>query len=136
MAAQLSDNLESEQKGERFTLIDPPRVPERPSSPNRPMLMSLGFLLALAAGLGTVALLESRDGSVRNRRELELMLEVPPLAILPLMLTNADRARLRWQRHCALAGTVGVFALALILTHLFYRPLDVLWYEAVRTIKG
>jgi polysaccharide biosynthesis transport protein len=136
MEAKLSDNLESEQKGERFTLIDPPRVPERPTSPNRPLLISIGLLLALAAGLGIAALLESRDGSVRNRRELELMLEVPPLAILPLMLTRADRARLRWQRSFAIAGTVGVFAFALLMTHLFYRPLDVLWYEAIRTIRG
>ena len=36
----------------------------------------------------------------------------------------------------AIAGTVGVFAFALLMTHLFYRPLDVLWYEAIRTIRG
>jgi uncharacterized protein involved in exopolysaccharide biosynthesis len=136
MEAKLSQNLESEQKGERFTLIDPPLVAEQPSSPNRPLLVCLGLVLALAAGLGTIAILESRDGSVRSRRELELLLEVPPLAILPLMLTAADRARQRRQRRFALLGTAGAFALALVLTHLFYRPLDVLWVEAMRTISG
>jgi uncharacterized protein involved in exopolysaccharide biosynthesis len=136
MEAKLSDNLESEQKGERFTLIDPPRVPERPASPNRSLLICLGFVLALAAGVAMVLLLESRDGSVRNRRELEWLLEVPPLAILPLILTDADRNRQRWQRRSAALGVVGVFALALVLTHLFYRPLDVLWYETLRVIQG
>jgi uncharacterized protein involved in exopolysaccharide biosynthesis len=136
MEAKLSENLESEQKGERFTLIDPPLVPEQPSSPNRPLLVSLGLMLALAVGLATVAILESRDGSVRDRQELELLLDVPPLAVLPLMLTAADRARQRRQRRFAVLGTAGAFALALVLTHLFYRPLDVLWVEAIRTING
>jgi succinoglycan biosynthesis transport protein ExoP len=136
MEAKLSDNLESEQKGERFTLIDPPRVPERPTSPNRVLLICLGIALAFGTGVVMLQVLESRDDSVRNRRELELMLEVPPLAILPLMLTRADRRRQRWHQSMAVAGVAGVFAVVLVLTHLFYRPLDVLWYEAIRTIKG
>ncbi len=136
MEAKLSENLEDEQKGERFTLIDPPLPPQQPSSPNRPLLMGLGLALALASALGTVVLLESRDHSVRNRRELEWLLQVPPLAILPLMESAADRARQRRQRRFALLGAVGVFALALVLTHLFYRPLDVLWAVAMRNISG
>lgn len=136
MEAKLSDNLESEQKGERFTLIDPPRVPEQPASPNRVVLACLGVVLALASGLGMAALLEHRDHSVRSRSELERMLDVPPLAILPLILTKADRRRRRWHQGLAAAGTVGAFAVVLVLTHLFYRPLDVLWYETLRTIRG
>jgi hypothetical protein len=136
MGAKLSENLEDEQKGERFTLIDPPLPPQQPASPNRPLLMALGLVLALGSGVGTVFLLESRDPSVRNRRELEWLLEVPPLAILPLVETIADRARQRRQRRFALLGTVGAFALALVLTHLFYRPLDVLWAVAMRKMSG
>jgi succinoglycan biosynthesis transport protein ExoP len=136
MEAKLSDNLESEQKGERFTLIDPPRVPEQSATPNRTLLVCMGIVLALAAGIGMVALLESRDGSVRGRRELELMLGVPPLAILPLIRTHADISRQRWVRGSALAGAVAVFALALVLTHLFYRPLDVLWFETLHAVQG
>jgi succinoglycan biosynthesis transport protein ExoP len=136
MGAKLSENLEDEQKGERFTLIDPPLPPQQPASPNRPLLMALGLVLALASGVGSVALLEGRDDSVRNRRELEWLLEVPPLAILPMVETRADRARQRRQRQFALLGTVGVFALALVLTHLLYRPLDVLWAVAMRKLSG
>jgi succinoglycan biosynthesis transport protein ExoP len=136
MEAKLSQNLESEQKGERFTLIDPPLVPEKPSSPDRPLLIFLGLVLALAAGSGTVATLERRDGSVRSRQELESLLDVAPLAILPFMLTAADRARQRRERRLALVGTAGAFVLALALTHVLYRPLDVLWIEALRTVSG
>jgi uncharacterized protein involved in exopolysaccharide biosynthesis len=136
MAAKLSETLEDEQKGERFTLIEPPQLPEQPITPNRPALVVGGFVIALASGLLTVVLLESTDGSVRNRRELETLLEVPPLAILPHVQTLADRARQRRYRRLTLLGTVGAFALALILTHLLYRPLDMLWYAAVHRLGG
>jgi uncharacterized protein involved in exopolysaccharide biosynthesis len=136
MGAKLSENLEDEQKGERFTLIDPPLPPQQPFSPNRSLLLLLGSTLALAAGLGTVGLLEIGDHSVRNRRELELLLAVPPLAILPVVLTRADLARTRRQRRLTVLGTVSAFALALVLTHLFYRPLDVLWVVAMRKLGG
>jgi len=136
MSAKLSENLEDEQKGERFTLIDPPLAPQEPTSPNRNLLLGLGFVAAILAGLLTVVLLESSDGTVRNRRELEALLEVPPLAILPLVHTSADRARRVRHRRYVLAGAAGVFALALVLTHLFYRPLDLLWDAALHRLSG
>jgi succinoglycan biosynthesis transport protein ExoP len=136
MAAKLSENLEDEQKGERFTLIDPPLVPEEPSSPNRKLLIGAGVVLAVAAGLLTVALLESTDHTVKSRGELEALLEVPPLAVLPLMETRADRARQRRRRWLALAATTGGCTLALLLTHWLYRPLDVLWDSALRRLMG
>lgn len=136
MDAKISQNMEDEQKGERFTLIDPPLVPEQPTSPNRHMLLLLGVMMALAAGLGMVALLESRDHSVRNRRDLELLLQVPPLAILPRMVTRGELLRQRWRRRLTLMGGVAVIAIMLVLTNLFYRPLDVLWDVAWRRMGG
>ena len=64
------------------------------------------------------------------------LLEVPPLAILPLVHTSADRARRVRHRRYVLAGAVGAFALALVLTHLFYRPLDLLWDAALHRLSG
>ena len=50
MSAELAKNLESEQKGERFTLIQPPELPIQPVSPNRVALVLLGAILAVGAG--------------------------------------------------------------------------------------
>jgi uncharacterized protein involved in exopolysaccharide biosynthesis len=136
MEAKIAQNMEDEQKGERFTLIDPPLPPEQPASPNRPVLMVLGFVLALAAGAGMVLLLDGRDDSVRNRRDLEGLLDVAPLAVLPRIWTSSDISRRRWRRRFMLIGTAGTFVVALVLTDLLYRPLDVLWVVALRRLSG
>ena len=132
MDAQTAEDLETERKGERFTLIEPPVVPEEPTSPNRPLVLIFGLMFALAAAFGTVALLESTDSSVRGRLDLQNLLSVPPLASIPVLLTNDDRARARRWRTRALFGGAASLILALALVHIFYRPLDVLWAVALR----
>ena len=48
--ADVGKQLESESKGERFTLIDPAALPEEPISPNRPAILFLGFVFSLGSG--------------------------------------------------------------------------------------
>jgi polysaccharide biosynthesis transport protein len=134
MDAQTAEDLETERKGERFTLIEPPIPPEEPTSPNRPLVLIFGLMFALAAGFGTVALLEGTDASVRGRLDLQNLLTSAPLASIPIILTNDDRARTRRLRLRTLFGTVASLILTLALIHIFYRPLDVLWAVALRRL--
>jgi uncharacterized protein involved in exopolysaccharide biosynthesis len=134
MGAKSAQDLEDEKKGERFTLIDPPLPPEQPASPNRWFLAGFGLVLALVSGLGTVQLLETFDRSVRGRRDLEMLLKVPPLAILPRMLTLKDRALRRRHRRQALVAACAMGILAVILVHFFFLPLGVLWQVALRKL--
>ena len=132
MEADVADNLETERKGERFTLIEPPLVPEEPASPNRPLIIIFGCVAAFALALGMVSMLESTDGSVRSREDLQQLVSVPPLAIIPIMLTSLDLAARRRRRWYTLGGTAATLVLAVLAVHLFYRPLDVLWAIALR----
>lgn len=50
LEAKVSEGLEVQRKGERFSLIDPPGLPENPEKPNRKAIALLGFILALAGG--------------------------------------------------------------------------------------
>ena len=130
--AETAENLETERKGERFTLIEPPFTPEEPASPNRPLIMIFGVMFALAAGFGTVAVLEGTDASVRGPQDLRALLTAAPLATIPYMFNAVERARLRrWRRNALLGGVASVLA-ALVLIHVLYRPLDVLWVVALR----
>jgi succinoglycan biosynthesis transport protein ExoP len=132
--AQTAENLEVERKGERFTLIEPPFTPQEPTSPNRPLILIFGLMFAVSAGFGTVAMLESTDTTVRGRQDLLQLLASPPLATIPIMLTIADRVTRHRRRTVALAGAATGLVAALLMIHLLYRPLDVLWIVALRRV--
>jgi uncharacterized protein involved in exopolysaccharide biosynthesis len=136
MEAQLAENLESERKGERFTLIEPPLVPQEPASPNRLIIIVLGAIFSIAAGIGAAVLLEKLDDSIRGRRDIEALLSIAPLAVLPWIETNAERASRARARRFSYAGAVGSVVLAAGLIHFLYRPLDVLWQVALRRLTG
>jgi uncharacterized protein involved in exopolysaccharide biosynthesis len=132
--AQLADNLETARKGERFTLIEPPLEPEQPASPNRGLIVMLGVVLGLLGSLGLGALLESVDTSVRGRADLQRVVEVPPLAIIPRIITLADIAlRRRRQKQVWIGAAASVLVTALAV-QFFYRPLDVVFTLLLRRL--
>ena len=104
--ARMSSQLETEQLGERFTPIDPPRLPREPASPNRIGILALGVVLAGALSIAALAMAEVLDSSVRNSRDVRELLGVPPLASIPLVETHSDRRKrfLRIFAHAAFAG--------------------------------
>jgi polysaccharide biosynthesis transport protein len=131
--ATVSKNLEADRKGERFTLIEPPLVPQEPVSPNRPLVLALGLALSLGLGVGAGAANESFDDTVRDRRDLvRLLAGSAPLAIIPRIETELIRPS-PWRRRLLIALVI-ILALVIALTALnfFYRPLDVLWFMLLR----
>jgi len=104
--ARMASQLESEQLGERFTLIDVPRLPHQPASPNRLGILMLGIILSGALAIAAVALAEVMDGTVRSSRDVQELLGVPPLAAIPFVETQPDRRRriVRNLVHVSFAG--------------------------------
>lgn len=83
MNARGSAQISEQRRGERLTVIDPPVVPDKPTSPNRPVLV-LGGLIA-GAGLGVVIafLLELIARPIRGVGALQNVIGEPPLVIVP-----------------------------------------------------
>jgi uncharacterized protein involved in exopolysaccharide biosynthesis len=130
--AQVAQNLETERKGEKFTMIEPPQRPEKPISPNRPLIISIGLLFAIAAGVGAVMARESFDGSVRGPGDIKQLLQVPALASIPVIVTSQDRARRRMITRLSWGGSVAVMLMAAVAIHVWVRPLDVVWISLLR----
>ncbi len=134
MQAGVAESLEKNRKGERFVLIDPPQLPEAPTSPNRPALLALGMVLSLGSGFGVGIAREALDRTVRDRRELVRITGLRLLGTLPYVLTPAETARQSRRRKWAIGGIVAALALATLLIHLFVTPLPVLWFALARQL--
>ena len=89
--SQMATDLERRQQGEQFRVLDPPSLPERPSFPNPPFFGLGGLGIGLALGLGLVQFSESRDKSMRTKRDVEIYLGAPTLALIPSIGPHTGR---------------------------------------------
>ncbi|HEU4684719.1 MAG TPA: hypothetical protein VFS39_09495 [Nitrospira sp.] len=132
LEAKVSEGLEVQRKGERFSLLDPPSLPERPDKPNRPAIVVVGLVLALAGGCGAGIALETFDRSIRTAEQVGQLTQAFPLAVIPFMPNEDDlRTAIRRRRWIRSAG-FAAFAATLLMVHLFVLPLDVLWYSMLK----
>lgn len=105
-ASAMSGDLNREQQGEQFRVLDPANLPDKPSFPNRPFFAAGGLAGGLALGLGLAFLLEMQDTSIRNERDIEFALRLPVLAMIPSLdsISNkkANQAASKTQAESAL----------------------------------
>ena len=136
LEAQVAQNLEEEQKAERFTMLERPIAPDRPTKPNRVKIILLGFMLSLAGGAGSGVLAESIDRKIRGRRTLERLLGEPLLGTVPILWTDDEtlkrKKRVRFVAGAVLAGLI----IVIIAVHFFVMPLDVAWMKLVQRFGG
>ena len=109
--AALAQTLETEDQGERFSLIRAPTRPSAPDSPNRVGIILLGIVLGAALSGGTVALKESVDPSIRSMRDLSEITDIKPIGVVPIMLNRTDRRA----RSLVWSVVVAAIAIAVIL---------------------
>jgi polysaccharide chain length determinant protein (PEP-CTERM system associated) len=81
--ADMAKELQQQQAGEQFRVLDPANLPTEPSFPKRPRFALLGFAGGLGLGVGLALLLGLRDSSLRSERDVEIALRLPVLALVP-----------------------------------------------------
>jgi len=118
LSAQMATELESRQKGERFLILDPASVPERPSGPNRAMISFAGLVFGLLGGIGLAVGIEMMDQSVRSEHEATQLLGVPVIADIPQIYTETQ-IRSRSVRFALSAFAVAVCSCGLGVLILF-----------------
>jgi len=119
--ARRAAELEQRQIGEQFRILDPARMPVRPTGVNRLEVNAMGAGVGLGLGLLLAALLELRDRTFRSAADVVDVFKLPVVAMVPNLPSAADVRRARFRRLVAsaavaalvLAGGVGFWKLEL-----------------------
>jgi uncharacterized protein involved in exopolysaccharide biosynthesis len=135
LQAELSRSLEEEQKGERFTLLEPPLYPDHPIKPDRKKLLFLGVVLSMVSGIGVAGIAESFDGGIRGSRALATVTKMTPLAAIPYISTRRDDAIRRRNLQISIAAVIVLGVGLLAMVHFLYKPLDLVWLSVLRKLS-
>lgn len=134
MEAKVAQGMEETQRGERFTIIDPAQLPEKPHKPNRIAIVLIAFVLALGAGVGMSALREALDPSVKSEEHLADITSVPVLSVINLMESAEERRARRLKKVLWILIILAIIALGLYLFDQYVMPLEILWIKIQRKL--
>lgn len=109
----MATSMEQMQQGERFTMLDPPSLPEKPDFPNRMKFCGFGLFVGLALGIVVVGGFEFFDDRLHGEKQIKAMLPVAVIAEIPEIQSPADERKSR--RRVALGWTMAAFVAATIL---------------------
>lgn len=135
LQAELAKNLESENKGESFTLIEPPRVPSKPEKPNRPKIFILGVVASIAVGVGLALLFELLVGGVRGYDEMKRVTGSAPLVVVPMLTVKGENVVKTTSRYTKLYWLIGAVVIVVLGVHFFVMDLEILWFKVLRKIS-
>lgn len=127
VSASQGERLEVNQQAERFVLVEPPQVPDRPTSPNRPLIAAGGVMASVVIGLGLMVLAELLNQSIRTPQMLEHRTGLRPVVTLPYIMTGRERTARRLRLALVLLVCLVAIPGALWAVDSFYLPLDVLF---------
>ena len=88
--AEVAANMERQQKGEQFRILDPARLPDKPQSPDMRKLFLMCVMAGLGLGGGLIFLLEFLDKSVKKLESVPAKLGIPILVAIPSIRRPKD----------------------------------------------
>ena len=111
--SQMATSMEEMQQGERFMMLDPPSLPQRPDFPNRLKMCGIGLGVGIGLGAALVALLEFLGGRVYSEREIEKLIPVAVIAEIPEVSDASEIKRRKWKAALGWAMATLVFGVIL-----------------------
>ena len=136
LEANVSYGMEKGQLGERFTIIDPARLPVKPVKPNIPAILLIGFILGIGGGVGAASLKEFTDQSVRTKEALAEATSMPVLAGIPEIGSQQDIDQAKRRRSIWVILIIAFILLSLVIVHFLVMDLDVFWARFMRRLMG
>jgi uncharacterized protein involved in exopolysaccharide biosynthesis len=121
--SQLAMSLEKQQGGQQFRLVEPPSLPDIPSSPKRVKLSLGGVGAGLFLGLVAAFLKELARPTFHTTKEISLKFGAPLVIGLPVILTRGEGRRRAWKRTFEwLSGSVVAIAICAAEFYVLRHP--------------
>jgi polysaccharide chain length determinant protein (PEP-CTERM system associated) len=92
-ASAMSQQFDQTKQNDRFHVLDAANLPNEPSFPKMPVFAGGGFGAGLALSLGLAMFLEMHDTSMRSEHDVEVVLRLPVLAMIPVIAKHAGKGR-------------------------------------------
>jgi uncharacterized protein involved in exopolysaccharide biosynthesis len=92
-ASAMSQQFDQSKQNDRFHVLDPADYPNEPSFPKLPFFAGGGLGGGLMLGFGLALLLEVQDTSMRSEHDVEVVLRLPVLAMIPVIAPHSAKAR-------------------------------------------
>jgi polysaccharide chain length determinant protein (PEP-CTERM system associated) len=122
--ARLTRQVDTSVDTVRFRVLDPPKVPQKPSGPNRILLSSAVFGVALLAGLGIAFLLAQVRPVFEDRRQLNEALGMPVLGSINMIWTDTEKKKRRVTNFAFAGGTAALVAAYALVIAVFVLDLN------------
>jgi polysaccharide biosynthesis transport protein len=97
LESQLATNLEEQQGGQQFRVIDTPSLPTVPSSPKRGRVALSGGVAGVILGLALAFLIDLKDHSFHREKDLLRELPFPIIVSVPLVFTAQESRVQTWR---------------------------------------
>jgi hypothetical protein len=119
--SKMATSMELLQQGERFRVVDPPSLPQKPEYPNRLKFCGIGLGIGLALGMFVAGAFEMADDRLYSEKEIKSLLPVPVICEIPVIGTPGDGSSghdKAWRGWAAAAVVVAMIAAGSIFSYL------------------
>jgi polysaccharide chain length determinant protein (PEP-CTERM system associated) len=124
--ARLTREVDTSVDTVKFRILDPPKVPQKPSGPNRVAMSSSVFGGSLVAGLAIAFLMAQLRPVFSDRRQLSEMTGVPVLGSINMLWVPRQQRRKRFANVAFAVLLAGLIAAYAAIVAVFFFEVDLM----------